>query len=87
MKRVLLVLAAFALSAAAEPLMGPVGPDSQAVACTDPCVEPPVEWDDCPGDPWCGNPPPWYESPASVNCGGREACREALENETGVQGS
>jgi len=34
-------------------------------------------------DGWGGSPPPWFEDPASVDCGGREACQTSLENQTG----
>jgi hypothetical protein len=42
-------------------------------------VDPEAGWE----DGWGGSPPPWFEDPASVDCGGREACRESLENQTG----
>lgn len=40
----------------------------------------PVDWDD--PDPWGGHPPPWFEDPESVDCGGRDACEASLENQT-----
>lgn len=40
----------------------------------------PVSWND--PDPWGGNPPPWFEDPSTVDCGGRDACEASLENQT-----
>lgn len=39
-------------------------------------VEQASDWDD--PVPWGGNPPPWFEDPASVDCGGRDACEQAV---------
>lgn len=41
---------------------------------------PPADWDD--PVPWNGNPPPWFEDPATVNCGQSQGCWDALENKT-----
>lgn len=43
-------------------------------------VAPEAAWDD--PDPWGGNPPPWFEDPSTVDCGGRDACEAALMNMT-----
>lgn len=43
---------------------------------------PSVDWDGCEGDPWCGNPPPWFEDPATVDCGDRSGCWAALGEKT-----
>lgn len=40
----------------------------------------PVAWND--PEPWGGNPPPWFEDPGTVDCGGRDACEASLENQT-----
>lgn len=63
---------------AATPL-GTPGPMEPTVE-----VAPAVDWDD--PIPWGGDPPPWFEDPASLSCGGRPECEEvkaeAMENRT-----
>lgn len=42
-------------------------------------IAPASDWDDAV--PWGGNPPPWFEDPASVECGGRKACEQEITGE------
>lgn len=43
-------------------------------------LAPAVDWLD---EAWAGLP---FEDPASVDCGGRQVCEEALENATAAEG-
>lgn len=79
---ILLAILVLATGVAQAPdAMGPFWDEGMATApaaACDPLA--PVEWDD--PEPWCGDSPPWFEDPASVQCQS-DACWEALENKTG----
>lgn len=79
----LLAVAAIFLVAASVSAEDP--PSDEAVPESEPIVfSEPVDWDD--PVPWGGYPPPWFEDPASVDCGGRDACEASLENQTAGRG-
>lgn len=46
--------------------MADCGPAGDPVVYPGEVVAAASEWDDA--EPWGGNPPPWFEDPASVNC-------------------
>jgi hypothetical protein len=78
-----LALVFTASSSAQEP--AGLGDETAAAADDDPRIDPeeivadPIEAD----DGWGGDPGPWYEDPASVDCGDRRACWEALGEKEG----
>lgn len=82
MKKFLTILAAaFLMGSATAQGEDPPGDETVPESPEIVFVEP-VAWDD--PVPWGGIPPPWFEDPASVDCGGREACEAALANATTV---
>jgi hypothetical protein len=54
----------------------PIGPAPVEEPEPEACGECEAEWDDPIA--WGGDSPPWFEDPASVDCGDRPACWEAL---------
>lgn len=69
---ILMALAGFLLGTAAAQEEGSGDP---GIVFTEP-----VAWND--PEPWGGNPPPWFEDPATVDCGAHDACWASLENKT-----
>lgn len=58
------------------------GPEDDPAIYPGEVVAPAGEWDD--SSPWGGSPPPWFSDPSTVDCGGRQACQNAVDDAMGA---